>query len=224
MKYQVIGPSWLDTDRLAITAKVPQGASREDVFIMWQNLLVNRLELKFHHESREVSVYELTVAKSGSKLTPVVPTGTSDVKSNHGSASSSMPVAANSAACARLPDGRIAPSMRMLLGRYQICAHDMTIESLVGVLAGYVDRPIFDKTGLTAKYDFELEFSPGYLARATTSVVDGTAGDQASGPTEERYPPVEVALQTQLGLKLEGRKAPADMLIIDSLDKLPAEK
>jgi uncharacterized protein (TIGR03435 family) len=64
------GPAWVATDEYDIDAVAADGlpaAGNWDA--MLQKLLVDRFRLTFHHEQREMSVYELTVAKGGPKLT-----------------------------------------------------------------------------------------------------------------------------------------------------------
>ena len=68
--YQVTGPDWIDTERYDITAKVAEGATKDQVRVMLQNLLADRLRAVVHHETRDFPIFELTVAKSGSKLQP----------------------------------------------------------------------------------------------------------------------------------------------------------
>jgi uncharacterized protein (TIGR03435 family) len=65
--FQIVG-SGLEEERYDITAKVPAGTTADGLNVMLQNLLIDRLGLKFHHESRVMAVYELTVAKNGPKL------------------------------------------------------------------------------------------------------------------------------------------------------------
>src|SRR5258707_5143813 len=68
---QVVGPSWFDSpssDVWDIQAKVPEGASKDDVKVMLQNLLVDRFGLIAHRETREMQAYELIIAKNGPKL------------------------------------------------------------------------------------------------------------------------------------------------------------
>ena len=66
--YQVTAPDWMNTERYDIVAKVPAGATKAQVNVMWQNLLKERFGMVVHHESKEFPVDELTVAKGGSKL------------------------------------------------------------------------------------------------------------------------------------------------------------
>ena len=66
--YQVNGPAWLNTERYDIVARVPAGATKEQVNVMWQKLLSERFDVVLHHEFREFQVEELIGDKGGSKL------------------------------------------------------------------------------------------------------------------------------------------------------------
>jgi len=61
--YQISGPEWLATQRYDVMAKVPAGATKEQVSMMWQNLLIERFGVALHRESREFHVEELVIAK-----------------------------------------------------------------------------------------------------------------------------------------------------------------
>jgi uncharacterized protein (TIGR03435 family) len=131
--------------------------------------------------------------------------------------------------------------MMMMPGRFRMCASSTTIENLTMMLTGQLDRPLFDKTGLKGKYDFKLEFAPegqmgmsgpaGGSGMVTSAAQSGPAPDGASGPlasgplsaNQEPAPPLAAAFQTQLGLKLESKKAPAEMLIVDKIERTPTE-
>ena len=64
---QIVGPDWLGTDRFDITAKIPEGA-RSHIPEMLAALMVERFGLLFHRETKDMSQFSLTVAKSGSRL------------------------------------------------------------------------------------------------------------------------------------------------------------
>jgi uncharacterized protein (TIGR03435 family) len=67
--YQIIGgPAWMDSDRFDIAAKAEDKASAEQVAEMIRSLLADRFKMTFHHETKELPVYALLVAKNGSKL------------------------------------------------------------------------------------------------------------------------------------------------------------
>jgi uncharacterized protein (TIGR03435 family) len=66
--YQISGPDWMNAQRFDILAKMPEGATKEQVPEMLQALLAERFQLKIHRETRDQSVYALVVGKGGSKL------------------------------------------------------------------------------------------------------------------------------------------------------------
>jgi len=68
-QHQISGPSWLDSERFDINAKIPDGVSREQVPAMLQNLLAERFKMTIRRETKEQSVYALVVGKNGPKLT-----------------------------------------------------------------------------------------------------------------------------------------------------------
>jgi uncharacterized protein (TIGR03435 family) len=100
----------------------------------------------------------------------------------------------------------------------------MTTSNLVNVLAAMVDRPVVDMTEIPGAFDFNLEFgadstlSPAMAKMSLEQSLSARdSADVASGPS------IFSALQNQLGLKLEPRKAPVEVLVIDSASKVPTE-
>ena len=142
---------------------------------MLQSLLAERFHMKAHVERREMPVYDLVVAKGGPKLKVATMEEASDPKL----------------------DERLVRS-----GKVEAVGVQLT--SLSGAfLKSEVGRTVVDKTGLTRKYDFTLEFVPA--AKAAT--------DETGGPS------IFTALEEQLGLKLEPAKEPMDVLVIDSIEQ-----
>jgi uncharacterized protein (TIGR03435 family) len=82
----------------------------------------------------------------------------------------------------------------------------ITLPILANNLSGIVGRPVSDQTGLDGLYDIDLNFV-----------------DDVSTSRPDNYPGIFTAVQEQLGLKLESRKALFDTIIVDDLDKVPAE-
>jgi uncharacterized protein (TIGR03435 family) len=66
--YHFSAPDWMSNTRFDITARVPEGATKEQFQTMLQNLLIDRFNLVVHHDSREASSYDLVVAKNGPKF------------------------------------------------------------------------------------------------------------------------------------------------------------
>ena len=113
--------------------------------------------------------------------------------------------------------------------RMRMVANGQPVSALIDTLANQLGRPVVDATGLKAKYDITLDFAPDGLngpmgGMSPPPPPDGggavpmaSASDGAGGPT------IFAALQEQLGLKLEQRKGPVDLLVIDRLEKVPTE-
>ncbi len=112
------------------------------------------------------------------------------------------------------PNGPAQPSTEMTVrkGRYRMVASKQSVEKLVGWLAIQLGHPVVDKTGLTGEYNYTLEFSP-----------EGVGPPAANPAGDPDVPSLPAAVQDQLGLKLEQKKAPLDLLIIDRADKVPTE-
>ena len=90
------------------------------------------------------------------------------------------------------------------------------MSSFADFLARRVDLPVLDMTGLKGFYDLALDWVPESRA-PEDSKSDVTAANVSAGTS------LPVALQEQLGLKLEMRKAPIEMLIVDHVEKVPTE-
>jgi uncharacterized protein (TIGR03435 family) len=228
--YEISGPSWLDSTRFNITAKIAPGTNKDQFRLMLQNLLAERFKVSLHHETKELPMFALVVGKSGVKMKEVVeeaapPTdgdGPRDPLANGGRppmGKDGMPV---------LPKGgRGGMMMTMGLhgGRFRMQANGQTMASLVNMLANQMGRPVVDQTGLTAKYDFTLDFAPepgqGGMKDASMPMggpgLGGDAGSDAAGPN------ILTAVQEQLGLKVEAKKGPVDLLVIDRAEKTPTE-
>ena len=94
------------------------------------------------------------------------------------------------------------------------------MELLAGVLAQFPDvgHIVHDQTGLTGGFDIDLNFTPGVLAAANSD-----ASPVANPTTDIGGPSIFTALHEQLGLKLESRRGPVDVLVIDSAEQPTAD-
>lgn len=213
--YQVSGPSWLDTERYDIVLKVPVQATKEQVNVMWRNLLAERFGVVVHHESKEFQVEELWVDKSGSKLKETawdpampLPIGPPQ-RDKNGDLSSPGQVQMI------MPGDNGMAKVRMV-GKAQ------PISQLTTTLGNSLNRPVIDKTGLTGKYDYSIEYTmdirafappgqPGPGPAATAEIASDPGSDLAG------------AVQQQLGLRLAHGKAMLDVVTIDKIEKIPTE-
>jgi uncharacterized protein (TIGR03435 family) len=121
-------------------------------------------------------------------------------------------------------------------GNAHMAANGQTMAGLAEMLSNQLDLPVVDMTGLTGKYDFTLTFAPegGVGLRLPAGIAPppppppppgegGPGMPAASAPDSQSSPNLFAALQEQLGLKLEQRKGPVDLLVIDHLEKAPIE-
>jgi uncharacterized protein (TIGR03435 family) len=235
--YQVAGPNWLQSERFDVSAKVPKGATKEQSRLMLQNLLEDRFKLKLHHSTKELPVYALVVAKNGPKLKesvedpnaapgPDFPPGEPGGQS--GAFTSGGPVVTKGN---QTPGPPVVPrgAMRMMMNssRMKMAADGLTMARFVDMLGMQVDRPVIDMTGLKGKYDISLEFAPdmalmqGKMAALGPPPPGAGGGPDAGTPDGQNAPGIFTALQEQLGLKLDPRKGPVDLLVVDSAEKTP---
>ena len=121
---------------------------------MLQALLADRFKLAVHRETRELSVYELVVAKSGVKLKPYV----EDPNPPRPDPSKLIPMDKNGNLIVR--PGQVALTTSPG-GQQQVVASRQTVggsPGLVTMLGGQLGRPLLDKTGLTGFYDYTLTY------------------------------------------------------------------
>ncbi len=207
--FQISSKVPLDKQTFDLTAKLPPGTTKPQFHMMLQGLLAERFHLKAHIESKDFAAYVLVVAKNGPKLkesvaaaaanSPAVPPRFSE---------DGFPVLAPNrpgmAAYHRMDGGY--PLVRMR-------AVQQPISALAKGLHAPDDAPIVDKTGLTGKYDFTFEYTEEFRGAPPESgalpapVVDG----------------LFTALTRQLGLQLVRQKVPFDVVVIESVDRLPVE-
>jgi uncharacterized protein (TIGR03435 family) len=232
-EYQVTGPAWMDTERFDIVAKVPQGATKDDVKLMLQNLLAERFKLTLHREKKDMQMYALVVAKNGPKLKESPPDDPNAAAATAHGEPDAPPPGANRT---QIKDGAMmggpmpGGGVRMMMqpGRMRLMADKQTMEQFAERLSNQVNRPVVDQTGLTKKYDIVLEFSPEGLGnfgpKGMPPPPPPMGGDGGSPePEVQNAPTLFTAVQDQLGLKLEQKKGAVDLLVVDRLEKTPTE-
>jgi uncharacterized protein (TIGR03435 family) len=89
--------------------------------------------------------------------------------------------------------------------------HNATVHELASLLQrAILDRPVVDRTGLTGRYDFSLEWAPNETE---------FGGDVGAAPESAAALPLFEAIQQQLGLRLEATRGPVDALVIDAAQR-----
>jgi uncharacterized protein (TIGR03435 family) len=197
------GPDWMNMPLYDITARVPAGATKEQFQLMLQNLLAQRFSLQVHRETKELPTYSLTVGKNGSKLKPHVEVPSPpDTDGKPAPEESGRPKLGADG----YPILSGGTTMAMMNGRARVQMIDKDVAWLVGQLSAQLGGPVSDETGLTGKYDIALYWS----SRRPNAQTDA-----------DNEPDLIAAVQQQLGLRLEKKKGPSEMLAIDHVDKEP---
>lgn len=218
--YQVEGPDWVTSQRFDIVAKLPAGASKDQVNDMLQNLLAERFQLKFHRVQKEFPVYALVVAKGGAKLKESNLDGMDPSKF----AKSSDSVDATGSAAGVSVDLGQGSSFSLTNDKFQV--KRLTTDRMAVVLARFLDRPVIDKTELKGVYDIDLPLTQeDYYGMLIRSAVNSGV---SLPPNAERMAMTDIgeslasALQA-VGLRLDPSKAPLDVLVVDHAERSPSE-
>ena len=198
------GPKWLDSDRFDILAKAPPEADQKMLQTMLQTLLADRFKLVTHREDRVMPEFALVVGKSGPKLERSLQPG----QQNCSWKSADVDDVPARRECGRT--GTAGAGAHNALRR-RVC-RNTTMTELAKALPGWggigIDRPVVDLTGLKGEYDFQLEISrprpnkPGFAEDTGPTIFDALA---------------------HLGLKLESRRAPMAIIVIDHVERVPTE-
>jgi uncharacterized protein (TIGR03435 family) len=200
---QIAGPKWISSEYYEVNAKIPSGTSKEDLKLMWQDLLAERFGLKVHFTTKEMPGYELVVAKNGPKFH--VEPGFPEPRqpgSKH--------------ALSGVPPRNVRQTFHNT-SMAEFC-QDLawTVASEYQEWPGYfsVGR-VVDKTGLEGNYDFTFEFAGRYQSGAYPQPLPDGQTDTASYFFD--------ALQQQLGLRLTEKKIAVPLLVVDAANKVPTE-
>ena len=194
---QIEGPSWLETDCFDISAKLPEGAIRDQLPAMLQALLAERFKLVAHKEDRPRSGYALVVDKGGPKFKE------DDPKTNF--------------------MGSHAGQMLFGCAGHGVLKGVMTMAALAASLSRQGYGPVQDLTGLTGKYDIELTWTPdqAFEPRAADATASAATPPGADIPAPEAS--LFAALRESLGLKLERRNVQVQFVVIDHIERVPTE-
>jgi uncharacterized protein (TIGR03435 family) len=224
--FQVVGPGLLEgsdeTTRFTVDATMPPDTTKEQFRVMLQNLLAERFKLTIHREARDLPKYSLTVAKNGPKMkesaeyhapkddAPPPPPGIRRPESYdmYGFPPVHMP-----------PQG--GTWSWLINGRCRLGGERATMQDFVNALMkSHLRSLATDDTGLKTKYEFVLTYS-----RPRIEEPPGDMPEWVANPPElaEPLPDLFEAVQSQLGLKLEAKKGPAEVVVIDHIEKKPTE-
>ncbi len=178
------GPAWAGREHITLNeAELYQVVAKTSITPpppravfqqMLQELLADRFQLKVRHEEKILPVFNLVIDKGGLKMKP----SADDTKF----------------------EGKITS-----VGRFgvKVVARHVTMAFILGRLEIPSGRPVFDRTGLTGTYDFELDYSAA------------DAADDA--PTD--LPSIFTAIRERLGLRLDAATAPFDTVVVEHAER-----
>lgn len=186
---------------------------------MMQSLLADRFQLKTHQEKREFAVYVLVAGKPSPQLKESPPDSNAEEQEPKGAVNVT---AGGSADGIGVSLGRGA-SFTLANNRFE--ARRLTMDNLAYTLEWYADRQIIDMTGMAGHYDFAVDFTPeDYRAMMIQAGINAGAQMPAQVLRQlEGHSSASLgdALQ-QIGLRLEARRMPLDVIVIDGASKTPA--
>ncbi len=192
-EYQVSGPAWLGTQQYAILAKGPEGTRHDQLPEMMQALLAERFKLQVHHETKEFNVVVLAVGKNGPSLKEsVIEPGT--------------------------PEGAAFGMSMNSPGAGRLEAKHANMTSLANTLSRMLGVPVVDKTGLTGRYDFDLEFTREDSGGMRIAIPSNGSPLPASEPNTSVFASIQ-----HLGLKLDAQKVALDAIVVDRAEKAATE-
>ncbi len=216
--YQISGPDWIGGERFDIAATLPAGATQDQIPDMLKALLADRFKMTFHRDKKDFPVYALVVAKGGPKMKE------SPLEAEEESAKPVTNVTASGGrGGVNVNYGR---GSSFMFADNKFVGTKLAMANFVETLARFEDRPVVDMTDLKGNYDFELVFTAeDYTAMLIRSAIAagvvmppealralaGSSGDSLLNALEK------------LGLKLETRKAPLEVLVVDHIERVPTE-
>jgi len=192
--YQLTAPDWVWTERYDVVASLPAGATERQIPLMLRALLAERFQIVMHREQKEIPVYLLTADKKGVSAKP-----------SDGSAGL-----------------RITGSSK---GRRLTGAAGFS--ELAATLSAMLDRPVLNATGVPGPFEIDLEWTPDEreshsIVGMKVAMASGAGGVKELGD-DASAASLTTALREQLGLKLDPRKSPVEILIIDRANKVPTQ-
>jgi uncharacterized protein (TIGR03435 family) len=210
------GPEWATSDRFDIIAKAEGKPTLSQIHAMMRTLLVDRFALKTHRETRDMPIYELVLARTdrrlGEKLLPATPE-CRPVVIPAGMPKPPPPPPGAADGRAALPEDDIDGGLRCgaLFGPGFMTLRQFTMARFARDLTMIARRVVVDRTGLTGRYDIDVEFT--WEFRPPPPGVPELSQPASDGPS------LFTAMQEQLGLKLESARGPVEMIVIESAQR-----
>ncbi len=243
--YQIEGPDWIRVQRFDILAKMPPGATKDDVPVMLQGLLKERFKLEYHRGTKEHPISALIVAPGGPKMKEAEPDVPVDPAAEpkplakgeiaFGSGDNAVRLKQGSDGTSGTAQTAKAGAVKFSVGPDGIMHYEyekLEMSLLADALSQFLGKPVIDMTGLKGKYHVALDMSREDLLNVArqngVNIPAGAApgGGGGGSPAEAASDPGSSTIFTavkQLGLKLDSRKAPVETIVVDKVEKMPTD-
>jgi len=198
---------WWVADRFDIVANAPAGFAPQQGSKMLQSLLTERFKLVAHPGSKEFPIYALVLARSDGSPGPRMTRSQMDCSPRPGESS---PCGLSHTAGRLAGRGVAMVQLARLLPKH------------LGNTGRMFDREVIDRTGLSGRFDFTLEWTPDQVAPGPAAPSGPPQFRPFTSPLESNAPRLLAALQDQLGLKLDSQLTPGPVLVVDKIER-PAE-
>ncbi len=204
------GPDWLKSDRFAVVAKAEGDPPVAQKRLMLRRLLAERFKLAAHTEMRELPFYALVKARSDGRIGPQLRRSDADcARVDQPSLDFGVgPSPGNGPA--RCGYFGFAPGTNVPSGRGGLGFRGLTMAALAKVLVPMVRRSVSDQTGLIGYFDADFDFMTELPPPPPPPGVPNPWGEFVS---------VFTVLPEQLGLKLDSRRGPVQVLVIDRAEQ-----
>ena len=236
--YQLVAPDWTNAWIVEIRGTLPPDATMEQVPEMLHALLIERFGLVTHAEARTMDAYQLLVGATGIKMREVEAVNELDkrfddvVTTSSGAADRTSQTADGPMRTMNTRGALRRITSRTMYERTTgggsagttITATRMTMAELVSILTPNIGEPVVDRTGLTGIYQFTIELPRDEADREPIRALLASLGRTSSALAD--WPPGTATTKEAvegLGLKLERRRMPVDVVVIDSIQRQPTE-
>lgn len=217
--YQIVAPEWMKSTRWDIAAKLPEGATAARIPDMMRALLLDRFQMKTHRETRQLPVYALVIGKGGIRMkeSPAEPPDSTTQPQSR---------SVNAAIGGAGTTVSYGDGAYFTVGNNRFEGRRLPTATIADALSRFADKPVVDMTGVHGRYDFSMEFSPedfrAMMIRAAIAsgytpppdvlkLLDSSSGETLFAAVEK------------LGLKMDSRTAPIEVLVIDQAEHTPTE-
>ena len=208
--FQIVGaPSWLASSRFDIAAKAEGDPPVDQKRLMLRTLLAERFKLTVHTETRELPIYALTMARNDGRPGPQLRRTEADCTREVLSLDDWAGIGPSTGA-PRCGFFGFAPGTDVPKGRGGLAFRGLTLPMFAKRLVPIVRRTVRDETGLAGYFDGDFEF--------LAELPPPPPPPGLPNPFSEPFVSVFTVLPEQLGLKLDSRRGPVDVLVIDRIE------